>query len=151
MIFSITKLEDKISKNEFTDDEGFKYLLYGSIYGILTELIYNVFNINYISGLGSFFSLVSVAIALIYSYKINKKSDGRDFFKRYISISFITTLILILPGLLFWFISLNFWDITNPSVFAQFFVISSSLIMNTLYSVLIINSFKRIKKKIEGN
>ena len=82
----ISNLEDKISKNELSDKDGFNYVL---AYFILSALTMNIGsrNSNAIWGLSA-------------AYKANNEIDGKDFFKRFFAINWVIGMRMLLAVLI---------------------------------------------------
>ena len=79
----ISNLEDKISKNELSDKDGFNYVL---AYFILSALTMNIGSRNsneWIDLLNCFLSVLIAIWGLSAAYKANNEIDGKDFFKRF--------------------------------------------------------------------
>lgn len=153
--FNIKKTEKKLVENDFSDEEGFKYLLAFSILGVFS--IFGSISVNFISFIRLF---VNIAITIWGSYSIfkaNASGDGKDFFKRYFILSwvigfrlFLFQLIVIVFSIIIFFIISNGSLASDLNSLIGSFVsmIISSLFM-LIYFLLLTNSFKRVSTKVD--
>ncbi|WMJ72626.1 hypothetical protein RCC89_05540 [Cytophagaceae bacterium ABcell3] len=151
--FNLKKLERKIIKNEFSDEEGFKYFLGTSIIWFLGPFIGVAESpIDYIElpiGLG-------ITIWGSYSiFKVNASGDGKDFFKRFFALSWVIGIKLLVIGLIILVplivlgIMLGDIDYAEESVLTlteEFFVITFSLLFLIVYYLLLIKSFRCVSQ-----
>jgi len=149
--FDSRKLELQIAQNRLTEKDSFTYLLATAIYGYIIALYSSL---THYSTTHLIIVLAHVAITLVglpMVFKINCDLDNKDFLKRYLAITWVIRM-----KLLIWFIfsSLIYYNIegvkTNKP--AQItFIISNSVLTSLLYYALSIRSFKKIKKLIQKN
>jgi len=150
----ISKLEDKISKNELSDKDGFNYVLAFFILSALTIDSGLQYENRWIKYLNCFLLVLITIWGLNRAYKANDEIDGKDFFKRFFAINWVIGMrmlfaILILSfilGMVIGIISLarsgNYID-TKPikdliiTIFVPLFEVS--------YYILVINSIRRLK------
>jgi hypothetical protein len=151
--FDIKQLESKISNNELSDKEGFYYFL---AYSILNIIMLSLFTDD--SNSWKFSGLVIALVITIWglwtTYDVNNEIDGKDYLKRYLAISWVIGMRLIvvsifigiLLGILLVFYSVkNNIDLRDPNPLFDL----AGLIFQTLFTLicylLIINSFRRLK------
>jgi len=155
---NLKELENKISKNELSERDGFNYVL---AFFILCSIALSLPANN----TGSWFKFLACVISVVInvwglnaSYNANKAVDGKDFFKRFFAINWVVGMRLLLVILVcavmagFVIAILSYNSHTNymdPSPMKDVI----SLILMTLFTVicylLIINSFQRLKPKTE--
>jgi hypothetical protein len=143
--FQSRKLELKISKNLLSENDGYLYLLATCIYGYILALYSSRVPYTYIHLIIVLAHIVITIIALPIIFKINSNLDDKDFLKRFLAITWIIRI-----KLLIWFVvsTLVYYNIVgmNISRTAQIiYVISNSVLSSLLYYVLTIRSFKRLK------
>ena len=145
--FKIKDLEQKISTHQLSEKDGFNYLFASTIYGFI-YMLYAAMSMY------SYLTLIDTVIAIIIFfpiiYKINGGIDNKDFIKRFIAISWVVRMKLLIYTIIFMFLYLNFIDLTNPSEAQQIALSLFSVAINILFYVMIINSFKSLKP-IEKN
>jgi len=100
----IRKLEEKISKNELSDKDGFQYVLAFFILSTLPVGISSQGEEPWIRVLKCLL-LVAVNIwGVNAAYKANAEVDGKDFFKRFFAIYWVIGMRVLLALLIFMFI-----------------------------------------------
>jgi len=86
--FNLKELENKISNNELSDQDGFNYLL---AFFILSTIGYCMASGNsncWITFLGCVLSVLINIWGLRMIYAANQEIDGKDFFKRFLKLDF---------------------------------------------------------------
>lgn len=145
---NIKELENKISRNELTDKDGYNYLLATLILSIVSILVPTINGWNYESLIHVFLSVIITVLCLRRLYNLNEKADNKDFFKRLISITWVVRVRLIIYYLVFTFIYIQFFSLSNDKTRGLSLVIFS-FILNVLFYYFSINSFKRLRILIE--
>jgi len=99
--FDISKLEDKISRNELSDKDGYNYVLAFFILSVLAMSISSQDGNAWIK-LSNCFLLVLITIwGLDGAYKANTEIDGKDFFKRFFAINWVIGMRMLVVAFLF--------------------------------------------------
>lgn len=147
---NIKKLENKISKNELTDKDSYKYLLATLILSIISILVPTINGWNYASLIHVFLSVIITVFGLQRLYKLNEKADNKDFLKRLISITWVVRVRLTIYYLVFTFIYIQFFSLSDDKT-RGLAIIIFSFILKVLFYYFSINSFKRLRILIERN
>jgi hypothetical protein len=153
--FDIKQLENKISNNELSDKEGFYYFLAYSIFQlIILSLFTDDSNSWKLSGL--VIAIVITIWGLWATYDVNNEIDGKDYLKRYLAISWVigmrlivvSILIGILLGILFGMYSVkNNVDLRDPNPLFDLAGLIFQALFTLICYLLIINSFRRLKNR----
>lgn len=157
ILFNINRLEKKISENDITEKEGFRYFislaivttLYMVLFYVATKSKTKPSNPEYI--IYQLFHLAIIIAAAIYAFKINTKIDNKHFFSRFYSLSFVIFL-----RLLFYIFTIGIIAILfiNPYGFLKPFLVLVIryivLIVTIIFNLLLIASFRRISKLRKG-
>ncbi len=148
IFFSFKKLEYKILNDELSDKDVFIYMLNQII---LIDLMYELlFLAPYEESnlIVSFIQIVVDIIAVVvgnwYVFKINEKLNGKDFFKRYIVISWVAMWRTCLVSILLYtpFVMTAFLDINQDMV--DWLFIGVSIIIFSIYYSMMAKSFTRL-------
>lgn len=152
--FNISKLEDKISKNELSDKDGFNYVLAYFILSVLT-ISFGTQDGNVWFRLLNCFILVLINIwGLNAAYKANVEIDGKDFFKRFFAINWVIGMRMIYVIFIFAFIYgfmiiitslINSWRIGDKNPFEELIISTLIWLFEVIYYLLVINSIRRLK------
>lgn len=153
--FNISKLEEKISRNELSDKDGFNYVLAYFIVSVLTMSVSSQ-NENAWFKLLNCFLLVLITIwGLNAAYKANNEIDGKDFFKRFFAINWVIGMRMILAvfilsfllGVIIAVISLASvgGNLMDKKPFDDFIMSIFISLFEVIYYLLIINSIRRLK------
>jgi hypothetical protein len=150
----ISNLEDKISKNELSDKDGFNYVL---AYFILSALTMNIGSRNsneWIDLLNCFLSVLIAIWGLSAAYKANNEIDGKDFFKRFFAINWVIGMRMLLAVLILGMVAgivVGIISIISSDAYIHeglskdlFRAISMSL-FEVIYYLLIRNSIRRLR------
>lgn len=152
-------LERKISNNDLTEKDGFNYLLAMMILstifvgGVSREDSYSLFNfLNIIIALGITIWGMNTC------YKVNNELDGKDFLKRYLAISWVVGMRLVL-----WVFGLSLAigiivgivmaaneasdEVVKPV--EDIFILVFTAVFSLICYLLMINSFKNLKISAE--
>lgn len=150
--YNIKELEDLLINGKLSDKAAFNYLF---IHLILITLA------GYIPGgeepfwsvwVHLLISLVAVIWGVRKTFEINREGDGEDYFKRFISLSFVAAIKTLVVGLVFSLILVivNFiaeYFIIPPSQFPVWKEITELVLyalLNVYYYYILITSFQRI-------
>lgn len=143
--FKIKDLEKKISTNQFSDKEGFDYLFATTIYGFIYMFYTSMSGYSYLSWVNLILAILITIIGLPMSYKINCKIDSKDFIKRFIAITWVVRMKLLIYTLIFMFLFINLFDLKTQSLGKDITLCGFSIAINIFFYVLTIKSFKRLK------
>lgn len=154
----IKVIESKISNGELTEKDGFNYLF---AFLILSAICLTLFTNNE-HGVYKLLDCILTTVITIWgikaTYKANNDIDGKDFLNRFLAISWVIGMRLIIVALIIGLIvgiiaaiaskntSNNLSD--NKSVIEVFTLIFISMFQIICY-LLIINSFRNLKIKTE--
>jgi hypothetical protein len=154
--FNIKELENKISNNDLSDQDGFNYLL---AFFILSSIGYS-FSSGNSNGWITFFGCVLSVLINVWGlrsvYAANKDIDGKDFFKRFFAIYwvigfrlFLATILVggvlgVLAGILSAKNGIQHMD-KNPIMDIIFLIFVS--MFSVICYLLMIQSIQRIKLK----
>lgn len=142
--FNLSKLENQICENKLTEDEVVKYWITLSILLTITHY-YSPHSYNLYAQISYAASGIIAVVTVYYSYKIHKKA-GKDFFiQKYIAISWMIYIRILLVTLIYllWYytifpkMQMNFKETYAINILVQ-------IILDISYFILIIRSFKRI-------
>lgn len=143
--FKIEKLEKKITTNQFSDKEGFNYLFATTIYGFINVFYTSISGYSYFSWINLIFAILITIIGLPMTYKINCSIDSKDFIKRFIAITWIVRMRLLIYTLIFLFLFINLFDLKTHSLAKDLTLCGFSFSINIFFYVLTIKSFRRLK------
>jgi len=99
--FDISKLEDKISRNELSDKDGYNYVLAFFILSVLAMSISSQDGNGWIKLLNCFLLVLITIWGLDGAYKANTEIDGKDFFKRFFAINWVIGMRMLVVAFLF--------------------------------------------------
>jgi len=151
--FDIAELERRLKNSEISDKDVFIYLL---IYVIIFVLYWFGGNNSWLIQNNSLFIIIdmvmTIAIMIIgvtMTFNINSAGDNKDYFKRFLSLSFVTALrlnvFLLIPAVSI-LIFFNFLDY-GPGFSKNAMgisIIALNVIADILYFLMLTNSFKRV-------
>ncbi len=145
---NLKKLENELINNTISENEGFKYFFFLTIISMIPMYLESHKDIA--SRLIE--CIIQIVIAIIgikKTFSINKSGDGKQYYIRYFSLSFVT----MFRVLIFYMIILIFYHLLSTMLQSFFgntyipdliFNFSSSLLIGALYYMLICKSFKKI-------
>ena len=152
--FDIIELERRLKNSEISDKDVFIYLL---IY-VIIFVLYSRFGDNNSwlflnnSLFITIYMIMTIAIMIIgvkMTFNINSAGDNKDYFKRFLSLSFVTALrlnvFLLIPAVSI-LIFFNFLDY-GPGFGKNAMgisIIALNVIADILYFLMLTNSFKRV-------
>lgn len=142
---NIKKLEKEISENRLSDNEGFYYLLATTIYGFVYYLFSGFSGYNIYTFLNLSIAIIITLIGLPIAYKTNSQKGNIDFFKRFIAITWVVRMRLLIFTIIFMFICMNIFDLRNPSTVKDVTFLLFSILINVMFYGMTISSFKNIK------
>jgi hypothetical protein len=152
--FNIRKLEDKISKNELSDKDGFNYVLAYFILSVFAMSLGTHDKSVWIKLL-HFVLLATITIwGLTAAYKANDEIDGKDFFKRFFAINwvigmrmlFALVILIFIVGIVMAIISrVSGGNYVDNSPIKDFITLISVSLFEVIYYLLVINSIRRLK------
>jgi hypothetical protein len=149
----ISNLEDKISKNELSDKDGFNYVLAYFILSVLTMNIGYQNSNEWIDLLNCFSSALITVWGLTAAYKANNEIDGKDFLKRFFAINWVIGMRMLLAvlilgmvaGIVVGIISIISSDAICEGLSKDLFRAISMSLFEVIYYLLIRNSIRRLK------
>lgn len=162
--FNISKLEQKIIANDFSNEKAFPYFLAQAILFSITSYLPASFEnlwLLFLNVTGEVLLVIWGSYAL---FKTNAAGDKKDFFQRYVALSFVMFIRVFIFCLLFLLVSGVIYEV----MFAKFFASQEPSFQNIIadvmftcmswftiwvYYMLLKNSFKRVahNKKIEAH
>lgn len=157
--FNIKKLEKKLANDDFPETLGYSYLI---IFLSLVTLLY-FFPNNPSSGNAILKTLSAVSMLAVSFWginriiKVNKYGGNRDFFKRFLSLSFVTGVRLITGLIAFSLFARGAKYLLqefSPAIqdgpfFGDFSRVALSAIVSVLFFQMLINSFRRVNEIVE--
>lgn len=146
--FDIKELERKLKDGVLSDKDAFNYLLANLI--IYSTLPYTYSNQYETKWLMALEFIIFIAISIVgtkRTFDINFATDNKDYFKRYISISFVTMIRLLpfvfivtfITQIIFYFVDKNI-STHIKDLFDLVFIV----IVDLFYNLRLVNSFKRV-------
>src|SRR5659263_14252 len=91
--FNIKNLESKISNNELSDKDGFNYLLANAIVTVISISISTVHEHDrWIKLVGMIIAVMITIWGIKAAYNANNDNDGKDFLKRFLAISWVVSM-----------------------------------------------------------
>ncbi len=154
--FNIKNLENKISKNELTDRNGWDYVL---AYFVLTAIVLSFVTNNSNGWIKLSQCVISVLInvwGLKAVYEVNTEVGGNDFFKRFFAISWVigmrlivaAIILIVVAGIVIGIVSVkNDMNYNyNPSLINDMVGLIFMAVYTLVYYLLIIKSFRRLKR-----
>lgn len=145
--FKLKELEKQISTNQFSDKDSFNYFLATTIYGFIYTSYSSISSGSQLLWISLIATITITTIGLPIAYKINSEIDDKDFLKRFIAITWVVRMKLLIFTLFILFIYFNLFDLRNNSLAQSIFLFVCTLIINLLYYYLTIKSFKRLRDK----
>lgn len=143
--FSLRKLEEKISFNQVTESDGYKYFMATAIFVAVQEMYNSQMGFNSIIFLHDIISLAFTVVTILAAYEINNSTDGKDFLKRFISVTWmvkIRVLVLYIITLKLYMFYASHNGSSVEALVSQF-MITIGLCTYSLIATL--QSFKRIR------
>lgn len=151
--FDIKELERGLINGEVSDKEGYNYLL-GSMIAmtVFSYLGSGDYANKWLSVIEAVISLFITVIMLKVTFDINNNGDNKDYFKRFISLSFVSGIRLIafalvaaIPiGIIMYFVKGALGDDQNTKDIFNVFLVT---IFGIAYYFILTNSFRRVNTK----
>lgn len=151
ILFNIKKLEKQLIAEKITDKHAFNYLLTYLIISTIAAA-FTSDNPVWLEKTQLIVNLVAIIWAVRKSFEINRKGDNRDYFKRFISLSFVAG---IRVGV-FAFIIVFIYNLINAILIAtgvtgriisyheDILILGGFLIATGFYYFILLTSFKRV-------
>lgn len=150
--YNINELEDLLINGKLSDKVAFNYLFIHIILLTLADYLPKDEDSTWVVWVHLVISLVAVIWGVKKTFDINTKGDNRDYFKRFISLSFVAAIRTLVIGILFAFI------LVIINLIAEHYVIPSSqfpfweeitqlvfyALLSVYYFYIFISSFQRI-------
>jgi len=152
--FDIKKLEDKISKKELTDKDGFNYVLAYFVFSVIVLSFITKDTSVWIKFFECAISVIITVWGLKTVYEVNNDIDGKDFFKRFFAINWVIGMRILVVTLIFAFIISipigiisiqNGINYNDPNPIKDIIMLVLGAMYNLICYLLIINSFRRLK------
>jgi len=145
---NLSDAENKLKNDEFSDNEALKYLI---AFIILYTLIgFGVIESNFLGFISVVLQIIISIWGILKVFKINELGDRKDFFKRYIVISwiigfrlFLISLFVLIPfGILFKIFADNLmlWNFSIKEIF--------NLVFGVIFSIIYYSYFAKSIKRI---
>ena len=145
---NLSDAENKLKNDEFSDNEALKYLI---AFIILYTLIgFGVIESNFLGFISVVLQIIISIWVILKVFKINELGDRKDFFKRYIVISwiigfrlFLISLFVLIPfGILFKIFADNLmlWNFSIKEIF--------NLVFGVIFSIIYYSYFAKSIKRI---
>ena len=156
--FNIRKLEDKISKNELSDKDGFNYVLAYFIISVFTMSLGSHNESAWIKLLHCVLLATITIWGLTAAYKANAEIDGKDFFKRFFAINWVIGMRMLFALFIVAFIAgivmaiillINGDHNMDKSPTKDWIILISVSLFEVIYYLLVINSIRRLKPVTE--
>ena len=148
--FNIKELETRLKNGVLSDKEAFNYLLITLIFSSVVTYIGGSDNTNnWFIAIEILVSIVVTVIGTKKTFDINSAGDNKDYFKRFLSLSFVTgirflvlLIVLAIPvGTIVYFVDKNL-DINENT--KDLFNVALMAVCEIIYYFMLINSFKRL-------
>lgn len=152
----LKKLETKLINNDISEKTSFQYLL---VHLVLIALVMTIPGEEEFSHWGwkagrGLLDLVITVVGTYLVFSINSKGDNRDFVKRYLSLSFVNGLRLVLLILLLelfykvvmFIIPLELWQFFNELFSGDIPVLLYPIVTSLVYYWLLMRSFTRVNE-----
>lgn len=145
---NLSDAENKLKNDKFSDNEALKYLIAIVILGSLVG--FGVIERNILSFISVVLHIIISIWGILKVFKINELGDRKDFFKRYIVISwiigfrlFLISLFVLIPfGILFKIFADNLmlWNFSIKEIF--------NLVFGVIFSIIYYSYFAKSIKRI---
>lgn len=157
--FNIRKLEKKLANGDFPETLGYSYLvIFLSLITLLYFLPNNPSSENWILQALTMVSMLAISFwGIGRIMEVNKNGGNKDFFKRFLSLSFVTGVrlvtglvifSLIVRGLKF-LLQESFPAFQQGVLFGEFSRITLATVASVLFFQMLINSFRRVNEMME--
>jgi len=155
----LKKLENKLEKFELTERDSYYYLFAFAITAILSNYLLNevptTSSVNWIDRVEYYGSIIITIWGLSNSFKINESGNGKEYLKRFLSISWVVAVrlfLILIPVVMLIFIGFNILTYTTDSLvdlpesnpISDYLIMLISLITQIVFFSQICNSFRRI-------
>jgi hypothetical protein len=150
--FDIKELERGLKNGDLSDKDIFNYLLANLImYSIVPYLSTNDYTTKWLLAIEIVVTIVITLIGTKRTFDINTAGDSKDYFKRFLSLSFVTGIRLLvfvciaaIPlGVIVYFVDKN---ISTNENLKDLFDIALTTVAGLLYYFMLTNSFKRVSQ-----
>lgn len=148
--FDIKELEKELATGEVSDREGYQYLLASMVAMTVTSYLGSGNYANkWLSLIEAVISLFITVALLKVTFDINNNGDNKDYLKRFVSLSFVSgirlmvlVLIAAIPiGIIMYFVRMTFGDNqTSKDIFSVCLVTCFGI----AYYFILTNSFRRV-------
>ena len=153
ILFDIKNLEKGLLSGAVNDKDVFNYLLVSTVLtASVAYLKVDTYNNIWLNVIEVAISIILTIVTLIVTFTINKDGDNKDYFRRYISLSFVVGVRLFVYGLLaaipigiaIYFLTKAIGEESNNSEIFKVLIMAGVFIV---YYFMLTNSFKRINDK----
>jgi hypothetical protein len=150
--FDIKELETGLKNGALSDKEIFNYLLANLIlYSVVPYIGSNDYTTKWLIAIEIVIVIAITVIGTKKTFDINSAGDNKDYFKRFLSLSFVTGIRLLvlvcvvaIPiGIIAYFVDKNLGASENAR---DLFDIALTAVSGVLYYFMLINSFKRVSQ-----
>lgn len=157
--FNIRKLERKLANDDFPESLGYSYLII--FLSLVTLLYFLPNNASTGNGILKTFTMIAMLATSFWGIgkimEVNKNGGSRDFFKRFLSLSFVTGVRLVTGLVIFALIVRGFKHLLQESfpvlqqgvLFGEFSKIALATVASVLFFQMLINSFRRVNEMME--
>lgn len=152
--FDIKELEKGLVNGEVSDKEVYNYLLASLIVMTVTSYLGSGdYSNKWLTFIEAIVSIFITFIMVKATFDINNNGDNRDYFKRFISLSFVSgirliafALIAAIPiGIIMYFVKNSLGDNQNTKDIFNVFLVT---IFGIAYYYILTNSFRRVNTKL---
>jgi hypothetical protein len=155
--FDLKELELKLRNGDLSNKDIFNYLLAG----LLMESIFSYmkrddYTSKWLVAIEIIIVIITTVVGMKRTFDINSTSDNKDYFKRYLSLSFVIGIRLVvfvfiaaIPiGIISYFVDKNIGVNQNMKDIFNLVIIAATGIF---YYFMLINSFKRVSRLNDSN
>lgn len=150
--FNIKELEKLITEGKMSDKLAFNYLLTSLVFSVISGYLSNYDTPLWSQWVHLIISLIALIWGVRKTFEINQEGNDRDYFKRFISLSFVTGIrVAVLAFIVLFFFNLltEIFDATGvpftlSSFHEELLILAGFLLIIGFYYHLLLGSFKRI-------
>lgn len=145
--FNIKKLERLITTEQFSEKDGYKYVLANTIYGIVYSIYISMSGYNTDLLINAIITLFVTLSLLPLVFETNSVGDNKDFIKRFFSITWVIQMWVLILSVAITVLFTFAFDKNDDSLTRRVASWLSTGIINTIFYLLTNQSFKRINLK----
>jgi hypothetical protein len=151
--FDIRQLERELVDGTLSEKQGFNYLLANAIlFSAMPYLAGDHYQNHWLTSIQIVVDVFITGIIVRATFDINTRGDNKDYFKRFLSLSFVTTvrlfiyalIILIPPGVIMHFVERSV--VVDKNV-RDIFLLLLEIVMGIAFYFMLTSSFRRVNEK----